>query len=528
MTRNRIARFLVSVLALCLALTSLTASAEITYPLENAEGKTLTLWRILDGSIGLAGYTSSNDTPGVIKWQEETGVKLDIKEFADDGGNATALILAIQADTLPDMILFDYTKYNGHIMGLVNDDLIVETTPEMFEEYAPDMWAYINAFPTYLDYMVQLDGGIYQFPPHLFEPNSIYRYWKGFIYREDILEANGLELPTTNAEFKALLTTLKENVEGIEIPWTFNNTEFQYVFNHGYITSEYGLVNCAEFQIDGVYHYGAYEPEYKDVMAYMNELYSEGLIAPDFTTMDEPTAQAMFLSGQSAVLFGNNSRLNTLLNGQPESMRIIGGPLLHPEGMEKAYYSYADPYITTGDGVFISADSENVELALQFLNYLYTEEGNLMRNFGIEGESYTMVDGVPTYTELVTNNPDGYSLDGVARSYGLINWPGIHSDEMNRQRHPEATQIDAYEMWSDSDYDKYALIYTGVLEEYLKEYTDLWVDIDTYIKECRAKFITGDMSVENDFDSYISTLQSMGMDRVIEIKQATLDAWLAR
>ena len=32
------------------------------------------------------------------------------------------------------------------------------------------------------------------------------------------------------------------------------------------------------------------------------------------------------------------------------------------------------------------------------------------------------------------------------------------------------------------------------------------------------------MSIENDFDAYIDTLKSMGMDRVCEIKQITLDA----
>ena len=68
------------------------------------------------------------------------------------------------------------------------------------------------------------------------------------------------------------------------------------------------------------------------------------------------------------------------------------------------------------------------------------------------------------------------------------------------------------------------VVHTAVLDEYLDEYTDLWTDIDLYINECRAKFISGEMSVENDFDTYLETLKSMNIDRVYEIKQITLDA----
>ena len=98
---------------------------------------------------------------------------------------------------------------------------------------------------------------------------------------------------------------------------------------------------------------------------------------------------------------------------------------------------------------------------------------------------------------------------------------------MNRQRHPSESQIVAYEIWSDTDFDTYNPIYTAVMDEYLDEYTDLWTDIDTYIKECRVKFISGQMSLDDEFDTYITHLQDMGMDRVIEIKQATLDAYNA-
>ena len=233
----------------------------------------------------------------------------------------------------------------------------------------------------------------------------------------------------------------------------------------------------------------------------------------------------MLCNGQAGVIYANNSRLSTYAASLTEGATLSGGYVIHSADQERAMYSFADPMTTSDDITYISADCKNVELCMEFYNYLFTEEGTMLRNYGILDESYTIgEDGLPAYTELITNNPDGHSLDGMARSYGLINWPGIHTNHQLSLRHPEKSQIVAYERWSDTDHDKYVVIHTSVLDEYLDEYTDLWTDINLYIDECRAKFISGEMSIENDFDTYIATLKSMGMDRVYEIKQITLDA----
>ena len=47
------------------------------------------------------------------------------------------------------------------------------------------------------------------------------------------------------------------------------------------------------------------------------------------------------------------------------------------------------------------------------LDYLYSEEGIMLTNYGIEGVSYELVNGEPVYTELLTNNPEKiYGLEG--------------------------------------------------------------------------------------------------------------------
>lgn len=54
---------------------------------------------------------------------------------------------------------------------------------------------------------------------------------------------------------------------------------------------------------------------------------------------------------------------------------------------------------------------------MKFLDYGYTDEGRIFFNFGIEGESYEMINGYPTYTEMITHDPNGLSMQATLSHY---------------------------------------------------------------------------------------------------------------
>lgn len=498
-------------------------SLAVEYPVDS--DVTLTIWKILDGSVNEAGYTTSNDTPGVIAWQERSGIKINIQEYND----SQSIVLALQGGgDLPDMFMLNPSLYNGGVMGMYEDGIIVELSDDLVAEYAPDYWVYVNSDDVYMDLIRQLDGKMYNLAGHVFEEDSVYRFWRGLFYRGDLLERIGREVPTTLDEFYDTLVALK-GLDGVTTPLVFQgNNDLREMLRNGDISSAFGLARADEYQVDGVWHYGAYESEYQELLRFMKKLYDEGLISVDYLTMESSVSQAMLCNGEAAVMYGNNSRLNTFTASLSEGAYFTAGaPLVQADG-SRTMFTFADLMVTMDDSTFITTECKNVEACLQFYNYLYTEEGNLLRNFGLEGTTYEIQDGKPVYSEFMLKNPDGYNMDGLARSYGLINWPGIHSDSQLRQRHPQQSQIDAYNLWGNSDNGKYVVTHTQVLDEDLDEYTNLWVDIELYVNECRAKFINGEMSIDDDFATYIDTLKSMGMDRVIEIKQKTLDAYNAR
>ena len=48
-------------------------------------------------------------------------------------------------------------------------------------------------------------------------------------------------------------------------------------------------------------------------------------------------------------------------------------------------------------------------------------------------------------------------------------------------------------------------------------------DVSTYYTEMRDKFVKGEASIEAEWDSYVSTMNSLGLSELIEVYQSIYD-----
>ena len=55
------------------------------------------------------------------------------------------------------------------------------------------------------------------------------------------------------------------------------------------------------------------------------------------------------------------------------------------------------------------------------------------------------------------------------------------------------------------------------------DFNDLWADLEKYIAEQHAAFITGKEDLETGWDAYLNTLSRMGLEEVLEIYQRVYD-----
>ena len=164
---------------------------------------------------------------------------------------------------------------------------------------------------------------------------------------------------------------------------------------------------------------------------------------------------------------------------------------------------------------------------MKFLDYCYSEKGEMLMNFGIEGESYEMKDGYPTYTKLITDNPDGLSMASALYKYTRAAYQGpfVQDKRYMEQYGSLPQQKEALTLWSDTEAEKHIIPPILPTEKENSELSKITSDCFTCLDEYTVRFISGTESFDN-WDDYVAKLKSLKVDRAIEIYQAAYDRYI--
>ncbi len=497
-------------------------STGITYPIANAGSFT---YGMALATAWSDRYDSYDALPLGQALEEQTGFDMKMVHVQDK----TAMNLLLASGELPDAITYNFaSNYTGGNAKAYSDGIIYSMSEEFMQENAPDYWAYLQANPEVLKQVRADDGTVYGFGFIL--GGDLLKAGQGIFVREDWLADLGLEAPETPEEFKEMLKQFKEK-KGAEIPFEVTNNTLLGLLKTGDITSAFGLICMDTYQVDGKVHIGYAEPEFKDVLAYLNELYAEGLLDPNFATVDSETVTANMLTGVAGATDGAiGSTMGTLLttNADVEGYSLIGiKNLVAKRGDTPMFGKWSTD--VPGNMTVITNSCKDPASVAKFFNYGYTEAGDLLYNFGTEGVSFEYVGGEPVFTELITNNPNGLTLKQALSEYQLAwtNGPFVQDPAYLLQYYSDQRQKDALTLFSQVDAAKYKYPAVTIPTDSASEHSSLTSELETYRDEMIIKYIRGEESLDN-FDSYLNNLKSMGLEQLIQIKQAALDTYNAQ
>ncbi len=498
---------------------ALQETGKVTYPLEKVH---LTMALVEEPAV-TANAKDLGETPFGQAWQEATGVELEIIQLAD----LNALSLLYASGELPDIIHMA-SGYVGGLDKAVKDKIAVPLND--YIEYMPDFLAVLDSNENmYKKPITTADGQIAAFP--LINGDDYLLTSAGMMIRQDWLNDLGLDLPQTPDDLYNVLKAFKEE-KGASVPLSVGAWWLKDIaVEHGMLTSPFGLVKGGFYQVDGKVHYGYVEEEYKGVLEYLHKLYEEGLLDPNFQSVDDNTRRANIMNGDAGATIGNlsgdmGSMLQTMADDPYFDLSGFG-PLVKSAGDIPMSTHYSWPL---GSMMVITPNCKNKEAAVQFLNYGYTDEGRMLFNYGIEGVSYTMENGVPTYTDLIMNNPDGLTKQYAMAQY-LRAWNGgpfVKEKGYQLQYSNLPQQQAALELWSASDASKYQMPPVSIAEADSNEFSKLSGDISTYVSEMFIKYVTGLEPLDTFESEYLATLESLKVDRMIELEQEALDEFNAR
>lgn len=477
---------------------------------------------VADDSNAAIMTTDWNDNEFYQEMERRTGVHLEF-EMVSSADYQTNFNLMIASGNLADMIYVGASYYAEGVDAAIDDGYFLDLT-DLVDEYMPN-YEKIRTSDIQYELLSTTDSGrlgaVYELRQSKQGP------WLGLWIRQDWLDDLGLETPVTFDDYHEVLTAFK-NEKGATAPLILNFSGSDGEF--GTMSGGLNVLNSWQLDETGKVNFGPYMDAWKEYVTIMHQWYTEGLIDPDFMATDERTADmAKVVTGASGV-FAALYTMPSVYEAASEDPNMNLAPVNPPvmnEG-DEGHIRLRDSY--TSGNTAISADSENWEVALRWLDYLYTEEGALLANYGVEGDTFEFDEnGEPVFTDKILNNENGWTMTQTVASYlcpsaGIANWSDWTRELAGV---PEKDQA-CYDVWSEFSDDWRLPSSVTLTQDESTERAALYADISTIVKEQTAQFISGALDIEENWDAYISALEASGMERAIEITQAAYDRYLAR
>ncbi len=500
--------------------------AQMEYPVEN--GGTLSIWCSLR-PVSAQYYQSLAEDITVQCLEEETGIDVEFVHPAT-GQEAENFNLMVVSGTLPDIIVDGDTYYSGGAAAAVEDGVFADLT-DLVPEYAPDYNYFLENNDMFWRLATAADGSI----------NSIYCYkdvqapfYLRTQFRQDWLDEWGMDVPETFDEYEAYFQKVQEEYPDVS-PFTLDDTglQLQFLAAFGIATNDNGQ---RFFVKDGKVSHTFNEDALLDYLTLMNDWYAKGYINRDFLTLDDTEAVQAFVTGQTASVVGNSDNVYTL--SEELGIDATTGPFARVNEGDP-YHGDVFYFPQNGQPTSINAKSENIELALQWLNYGFTKQGAGTHNFGDPETTWTWSEEVnpeygttiPEYTDYALNNTE-FPLSDIEYTLRLhVSWAKYrYGDDVSMIRNVSDPDCWNYRAkWSDDETvdSAYVLPTLAFTPEEADEVGTLTTNIDTYAEEMILKFITGDTPL-SEFENFQAQVESLGMPRLLELYQNAYDQLLSK
>ncbi len=374
------------------------------------------------------GKNGNWDNPVAKAITEATGVTLDVSyPVASQGDAKEDIALMIANDEYPDMI---YAK--GSATDLYQAGALIDMT-DLIEKYGPNIKKMYGAEMEKLKWS-QDDPGIYQLSyagvnqKTLTTGGSCQIQWAA-------LKENDYKYPKTLDEYekmiKSYLAAHPKTEDGLDmIGITMSASDWHWMITLG---NPAGLIADAspdngQWIIDDEYnvHYKHVTDEEKEYFKWLCRMYNEGILDPNFATQTDDDYIAKVASGRVVAITDAEWHYSqceaTLVADGKVDQTYVGLPVtLREDQVEKALLYQGT---TVGWGIGITKSCEDPVRAIKFLDYLCSDEGQILYHWGIEGENYFLDDDGQQYrtdeeVAKAQSDPD------YAKNTGIDNYTGF-------------------------------------------------------------------------------------------------------
>lgn len=494
--------------------------AEAYFPLD--ETATLTAWgtlippvlSITDDLNDFLAYTLAEEATNIhINWTSASVIQA-VESFQ----------LMVASGDYPDMIKGAGNYMSGGLETAVNEEVIIDLA-DYLDEYAPNFQT-VRTSSEAFEKGSTTDSGIVGAFSYFASDVEACATKGGFI-RQDWLDKLGLDMPVTVADYYDVLKAFKSEYNATYgLP--AQGMHFGNVFEASYDISvpfASGSMGTGFYQVNGEVFYGPAQDGYRDYLTEMAKWFAEGLISTDFMSDSDSgssgtVTEDLITNGSVGIFYGAATQYQNYAAAASDpdfEVTPLPAPVLS-EGQithTRALNGSVSPALS----ISTDCSSENLENALRWCDWWYTEAGYTAANWGREGLTFNYDEsGDPVYTDIVLNNPN-MDKDTSIVMYTMSEM-GDHfvSDPRRIYQYYADGILDIKLLWTEGDDNAY-VIPTDISKttEEAEKLSRVMNEVYSYTNEMALRFITGADDIQTSWDQYVATLESLGIDDAAEI-----------
>ena len=525
------------ILALVMILAIFAGCAKDDKTTATTDGKNFSFWTVIS-SASSASIKDFNELLLFQEMEKRTGVHIDFIHPIAGSTGSEAFMTMLSSSDRPDIIEYYWKNYTGGPDQAIADEVIISLN-DYLEEHAPNYYDFMEGEKGKAnDYLYKLQASSEQGNYYGFNTINLpsTRTFSGIIIRGDLLEKWGMELPETIDDWTAVFA--KAKAEGIQKPFTCINQGISFINPWVTFTCAYDIGQNFYVE-DGKVVFAPLQPGYKEYTAQIAEWMSKGYIDPGYITNSHDDVDGNLANGISIAAYSwisNIGKINSASEQKIPGFKLVACP--YPTAKKGTPTAYQGVNGEASDNAWaISPTCGNIEKCVEWLDYLYSDEGIILKNFGVEGVTYTVEerDGEThyVYTDLISN-PEKSGVSNIQQAMYKYFLPATHPGPSEHidylyGYYPREEQRAAMELWKGGE-DRsmpHKLPPLSFTEEESREMADILEIAEAELEVAITDIILGRAGMDT-YDAAIEAAKENGYTRMEEIYQASYDRYMAK
>ncbi|HOJ10293.1 MAG TPA: extracellular solute-binding protein [Clostridiales bacterium] len=474
-----------------------------------------------------ANQALSNDMPVIQELERLTNVHLEFEILPAVSAQRWERFAAAMAAREPfDLVMYQYkndlAKYGMEGVFIPLNDLMKKHAPYLYQKLKDPLGDAVVPYTTnVLPEITAPDGNIYNIP--LISPaNAVGAIWG---IRKDWLDKLNLKMPETTDELYEVLKAFKVNdpngnglPDEVPLGCTGGGT---LVYNFLPLLNGFGAhITLYVDKADDTIKYGPIESVWKDGMMFLNKLYKEELMDPNWTTATANTYNAQVSGNQLGLMYawpgsGLGNATKELQKIDPSYRFVPMPPLKAPNGDRFKDTSTAGQIVVPRTA--ITATNKYPVETIKYLEFMFTEEGDRCIRYGIEGVHYDMVNGKPKIKQYLLDDKTGLGgKDGIDMApLGFLSlWDRQAQYDANNPNYVK--EEDPYYVYMQPGTVEAPMPSLIFMDSELEKGPDAFKAINSYAYSKWTPFIVGEEPLDK-YDDYVAQIKTLGIDEVLRI-----------